>query len=141
MRGRLSTAYYNLKYLSVDIDFRYYQELLATLSICKTSPNLQELKIRSQDFPLGDTQLRYSFIMFDNIVNGWLWDGENVDYLLKHLKFVELPLIHGNEVEIAFIRYLLILFPVLLVMSIKINTKMESEKSMIFENLMGCYRA
>ena len=79
--------------------------------------------------------------MFNNIVNGWLWDGENVDYLLKHLKFVELPLIHGNEVEIAFIRYLLILFPVLLVMSIKINTKMESEKSMIFENLMGCYRA
>lgn len=139
---RIYTIYYHLNYLWMDIDFRYTEQILATLFVCKSSPNLQKLTISSCPPRFGKCWLSNDQeIHLLKESEDWSWDEKELDYSFDRLQYFDVSVLFGIVPEVEFIRCLLANSPGLLSMRIKIDRSADSEKSRIFKTLMGFQRA
>ncbi|XXG43989.1 hypothetical protein AAC387_Pa01g3896 [Persea americana] len=131
---KLSTTYECLKYLEVDIELNS-KEILATLCILGSSPNLKELKI---EYCLDEVEGRYDLLA----EGAEFWGAETQsDCLLSHLRAVEIVGL-ALLVDLKFIRYILTNAPVLETMKIYTCQFVEAkEVSRILEELFRFQRA
>eukprot|EP00268_Persea_americana_P044293 TRINITY_DN4477_c0_g2_i2.p1 TRINITY_DN4477_c0_g2~~TRINITY_DN4477_c0_g2_i2.p1 ORF type:complete len:193 (+),score=22.73 TRINITY_DN4477_c0_g2_i2:588-1166(+) len=131
---KLSTTYECLTYLEVDIELNS-KEILATLCILRSSPNLKELKI---EYCPDEVEGRY-----DLLAGGAeFWGAEaQPDCLLSHLRAVEIVGL-ALLVDLEFLRYILSNASVLETMKIYTCQFVEAkEVSRIMEELSRFRRA
>ncbi|RWR79743.1 F-box/FBD/LRR-repeat protein isoform X1 [Cinnamomum micranthum f. kanehirae] len=123
---KLSTTYDHLRYLHIKVDFANLKDILATLCLWRSSPNLNELKIECL---LPQEEIKY-------------WDGEEQpDCLLDQLKVVKMVGIFGGLSDLGFVKFILANAPKLETLSFKINERVDSRRPSIFEELLRYRRA
>ncbi|XP_077215647.1 F-box/FBD/LRR-repeat protein At1g13570-like [Tasmannia lanceolata] len=131
--NRVSNTFNHLKKLSLPIDFIDPEDILAVLSLFRSSLNLQNLKIWS--CTIGDASGT------EPVANYWNAQ-RHMDCTLNHLQTVKISSISGVKPELEFIEMLLMNSPVLERLTIKFRkaTSVES-KVMIMKELMTFQRA
>ncbi|RWR81200.1 F-box/RNI-like superfamily protein isoform 1 [Cinnamomum micranthum f. kanehirae] len=130
---KLSATYDHLKYLEVHIELNS-KEILATLCILRSSPNLKELKIK---YLLYDDE---RFNLTEEEASFW---GAKIqfDCLLNHLHAVEIIGL-ALSMDLEFVRYILSSAPVLETMKVYTYEYLEEQEvSRIKNELMRFRRA
>ncbi|RWR81201.1 F-box/RNI-like superfamily protein isoform 1 [Cinnamomum micranthum f. kanehirae] len=131
---KLSATYDHLKYLEVHIELNS-KEILATLCILRSSPNLKELKIK---YLSNDVDERFN--LTEEEASFW---GAKIqfDCLLNHLHAVEIIGL-ALSMDLEFVRYILSNAPVLETMKVYTYEYLEEQEvSRIKNELMRFRRA
>ncbi|XXG83417.1 hypothetical protein AAC387_Pa10g1176 [Persea americana] len=116
---KLSAPYEHLMYLHIDITLNP-KELLATLCLLRSSPNLKKLEVEYWSYGGADDDLSGKEAEF--------WGEETpFDFSLSHLQTVEITGLTASF-NLEFIRYILSNAPVLETMKIYTNRRVEIEE-------------
>ncbi|XP_077223924.1 F-box/FBD/LRR-repeat protein At1g13570-like isoform X2 [Tasmannia lanceolata] len=120
----------HLKNLSLDMDFGNRKETLAILCMLRSSHHLQKLKIK---VCCRDSDILPEYYCWE--------EQEHKDWMLKHLRTVKMINMYGSNLEIEFIRLLLVNSPVLKTLTIKTAIEDFEDEVMVLAKLIRFRRA
>ncbi|KAG9440144.1 hypothetical protein H6P81_020309 [Aristolochia fimbriata] len=131
---KLSVSYCNLKYLRLHVNMEDSNQILAAFCLFRSSPNLEHIRIEAKpNKPL---------LLLDR---EGLWDASSTSNIgLTHVKVVEITGCVGLERELDFVRFFLIITPVLERMTIEMHKKAatnDSEQLKWVKNMLRFRRA
>lgn len=124
---KLCTTYDHLKHLCIDVDVHIIKEILLLLCICRSSPNLEKLKIKW---------------FWDDEEENDVWDArDSLDCSFNHLRVVEMIEPSGKLFDMELIRYILSSAPVLERLSFTLDQVPYDKKLSILKKLARFQRA